>query len=78
LVPVDGGYTLDTADMMEVLRQVNAPLMIPMHFFGQSSLERFLASAREHFPVEFSDGASIVLSRATLPNRPKVLVLQGR
>jgi len=77
LVPVDGGYTLDTFDMMEVLRQVNAPLMIPMHFFGRSSLERFLSSAREHFPVEFSDDASIVLSRASLPNRPKVLVLPG-
>jgi L-ascorbate metabolism protein UlaG (beta-lactamase superfamily) len=78
LVPVDGGYTLDTFDMMEVLRQVNAPLMIPMHFFGRSSLERFLVAAREHFPVEFSDSASIVLSRASLPNRPKVLVLPGQ
>ena len=78
LVPVDGGYTLDTSDMMEVLRQVNAPLMIPMHFFGSSSLERFLASARAHFPVEFSDTASIMLSRAALPNSPKVLVLPGQ
>ena len=30
LVPVDGGYTLETFDMMEVLRAINAPLMIPM------------------------------------------------
>ncbi|HEX2136451.1 MAG TPA: MBL fold metallo-hydrolase [Microvirga sp.] len=77
LVPVDGGYTLETADMMEVLRQINAPLMVPMHFFGPSTLQRFLDSARAHFPVEFSDKASITLSRATLPSRPKVLVLPG-
>ena len=77
LVPVDGGYTLDTFDMMEVLRQVNAPLMVPMHFFGSSTLDRFLASARAHFPVEFSNSASITLSRATLPNSPKILVLPG-
>jgi len=75
LVPVDGGYTLDTFDMMEVLRSINAPLMIPMHFFGLSTLNRFLASARAHFPVEFGNSASITLSRATLPNSPKVLVL---
>src|SRR5918993_702417 len=77
LVPVDGGYTLETFDMMEVLRAINAPLMIPMHFFGSSTLNRFLASAREHFPVELGTSASITLSRATLPNSPKVLVLPG-
>jgi hypothetical protein len=48
-----------------------------MHFFGSSTLNRFLASAQEHFPVEFSDAPSIVLSRATLPNSPKILVLPG-
>jgi hypothetical protein len=74
---VDGGYTLETFDMMEVLRAINAPLMIPMHFFGPSTLNRFLASAREHFAVEFSDTPAITLKRATLPKRPKVLVLPG-
>ncbi len=63
--------------MMEVLRSINAPLMIPMHFFGSSTLNRFLASAREHFPVEFSNTAVITLSRATLPKSPKILVLPG-
>lgn len=77
LVPVDGGYTLETFDMMEVLRSINAPLMIPMHFFGPSTLNRFLASAREHFPVEFSDTPIMTLSRATLPKSPKILVLPG-
>jgi L-ascorbate metabolism protein UlaG (beta-lactamase superfamily) len=77
LVPVDGGYTLETFDMMEVLRAINAPLMIPMHFFGASTLNRFLASAREHFPVEFSDKPSLSLSRPTLPKSPKILVLPG-
>jgi L-ascorbate metabolism protein UlaG (beta-lactamase superfamily) len=77
LVPVDGGYTLETFDMLEVLRAINAPLMIPMHFFGPSTLNRFLSSAREHFAVEFSDTAAVTLSRATLPKRPKILVLPG-
>ncbi len=77
LVPVDGGYTLETYDMMEVLRAINAPLLIPMHFFGPSTLNRFLASAREHFPVEFRDTPTITLSRAKLPKSPKILVLPG-
>jgi hypothetical protein len=52
-------------------------LMIPMHFFGPSTLNRFLSSAREHFPVEFSNTAAITLSRAALPKSPKILVLPG-
>jgi hypothetical protein len=42
LVPVDGSYTLDLAGMMEVLRDIDARLMIPMHFFGPATLARFL------------------------------------
>jgi L-ascorbate metabolism protein UlaG (beta-lactamase superfamily) len=78
LVPVDGGYTMATADMMEVLKSINAPLMVPMHSFNSSTLERFLSAAREHYPVEFSDTASLAISQATLPRQPKVLVLPGR
>ena len=78
LVPVDGGYTMTATDMMDVLKAINAPLMVPMHYFNPSTLNRFLALAREHFPVEFSSTAAITTSRATLPQHPKVLVLPGR
>ncbi|HEV2558561.1 MAG TPA: MBL fold metallo-hydrolase [Microvirga sp.] len=77
LVPVDGGYTMETFDMMEVLKAVNAPLMVPMHYFNASTLQRFLAAAREHFPVEFSDRASLAVSRSSLPGQPKIVVLPG-
>jgi len=78
LVPVDGGYTLDTEGMLEVLRSINAALMIPMHYFNPSTLTRFLDKARPHFPVEFSPTASITVSRQTLPKASKILVLPGR
>src|ERR671912_1202383 len=79
LVPVDGGYTLDTDGMMEVLKGIGAPLMVPMHYFNPSTLNRFLAKAKEQWPVEFSKSPSIVVSRAMLPTSPKVMVLpEGR
>ena len=79
LVPVDGSYTLDLAGMMDVLTSLNARLMIPMHFFGPSTLNRFLDRSRElGWEVARNESASVVLSRATLPARPKVLVLPGR
>jgi L-ascorbate metabolism protein UlaG (beta-lactamase superfamily) len=75
LVPVDGGYTLDTEGMMEVLKAIAAPLMVPMHYFNPTTLNRFLARAKEQWDVEVNDTPSILLSKTTLPAKPKVLVL---
>ena len=78
LVPVDGSYTLDTEGMVEVLKALNAPLMVPMHYFGQATLQRFIERVRREWPVAVHDSASIVVSRASLPQAPRFLVLPGR
>jgi L-ascorbate metabolism protein UlaG (beta-lactamase superfamily) len=77
LAPVDGGYTLNVDDMIEVLQSINAPLVIPMHYFGTSTLQRFVSRLGEHFAVETSPIPVVTLSRATLPSEPTVLVLPG-
>jgi len=77
LVPVDGSFTLDVQGMMEVLKALKAPLMIPMHYFSPYTLERFLHEARPHFEVEMAEVPTTVVSRATLPKTPKILVLPG-
>jgi L-ascorbate metabolism protein UlaG (beta-lactamase superfamily) len=75
LVPVDGSYTLDTPGMMEVIR---APLILPMHYFGQATLNRFLDVARAKYEIEFSPSPTIEVSRQHLPSRPKMLILPER
>jgi len=77
MAPVDGNYTLDLDGMMEVLTTLKAPLIIPMHFFGWATLERFLERAGKEWPVERSEVPTIVVSKTTLPASPKVLVLTG-
>jgi len=77
MAPVDGSYTLDLDGMMEVLTALKAPLIIPMHFFSQYTLDRFLARARQQWGVEQAEIPSVVLSKTTLPTSPKVLVLPG-
>jgi L-ascorbate metabolism protein UlaG (beta-lactamase superfamily) len=77
LAPVDGTYTLDLDGMMEVLTALKAPLIIPMHFFGAATLERFLSRAGQLWPVERAAVPTIVVSKATLPATPKILVLPG-
>jgi L-ascorbate metabolism protein UlaG (beta-lactamase superfamily) len=78
MVPVDGSATLDLEGMFEVLQALKAPLMIPMHFFSSYTLNRFLSRAREQWDVEFGDTPSLLLSKTTLPAKPKVVVLPGR
>ncbi len=77
LVPVDGGYTLNVDDMITVLDSINAPLVIPMHFFGSSTLARFVSRLDEKYDVETSATPTVMLSRSTLPPRQTVLVLPG-
>ncbi len=78
LVPVDGSFTLDLEGTMDVLRALKAPLMIPMHYFSSYTLQRFLDRAGQGWTVELADVPSVVLSKASLPAKPKVLVLPGR
>src|SRR5580700_5152096 len=77
LAPVDGSYTLDLEGMVEVLHALKAPLTIPMHYFGAYTLNRFLARVQQDWNVEMAETPSLVLSKASLPAKPKVLVLPG-
>jgi L-ascorbate metabolism protein UlaG (beta-lactamase superfamily) len=78
-VPVDGNMTLDLEGMIEVLQALKAPLMIPMHYFSTYSLRRFLdVLGEKSYEVEMSETPSVVVSKTTLPAKPKVLVLPGR
>ncbi|MBV9558631.1 MAG: MBL fold metallo-hydrolase [Pseudolabrys sp.] len=78
IVPVDGSYTLDMEGMVEVLKSLKAPLMIPMHYFSVYTLDRFLSRIGQEWDVERSDVPSVVVSKTTLPTKPKLLVLPGR
>ncbi len=77
MVPVDGNLTLDLDGMIEVLHALKAPLMIPMHYFSAFTLDRFLTRVRQEWEVEIAEVPSTVVSKTSLPAKPKVLVLPG-
>ncbi len=78
MVPVDGGYTLNQAEMIEVLQQIKPKIAVPMHIFTQATLDKFLARAAEFYTVRRADEPSVVLTRPGLPVIPEMLVLPGR
>lgn len=77
MAAVDGNLTLDLDGMVEVLHSLKAPLIIPMHYFSSFTLREFLNRMRQDFVVESSPIPSVVISKTTLPDKPKVLVLPG-
>jgi L-ascorbate metabolism protein UlaG (beta-lactamase superfamily) len=77
MVPVDGTLTLDLDGMVEVLHSLKAPLIIPMHYFSTNTLDRFLQRVRQEWDVEIAAVPSVVVSKTTLPAKPKVMVLPG-
>ena len=48
-----------------------------MHYFGVYTLNRFLDRMKQEWDVEMGETPSLVLSKANLPTKPKVLVLPG-
>lgn len=78
LAPVDGSYTLDLEGMVEVLKEIGAPLVIPMHYFSTWGLDRFLTRLGQGYKIERSAEPVVLLSRESLPKEPTILVLPGR
>ncbi|MFW8637091.1 MBL fold metallo-hydrolase [Cribrihabitans pelagius] len=78
MAAVDGGTTLPLDQMMEVLIRLRASVVIPMHWFGDYTLQRFLSEAGEVFPVVDEGVSELELSLRSLPERPQIVVLRPR
>lgn len=76
MAPVDGGLTLDVATMTRVLMRLRSSIVLPMHWFGESSLQRFLFGMEETFAIERRDESFLEVSLRSLPPRPTVVVLR--
>jgi len=76
LVPADGAFTMAQELMVEVIRQINPTLVIPMHYFSSHTLGRFIGLLEDSYQPLYSDTATVTLSSLKLPYH-KVLVLPG-
>jgi L-ascorbate metabolism protein UlaG (beta-lactamase superfamily) len=77
MVPVDGTYTMAQANMLTVLKDLKARIVMPMHYFGPDTLSRFIKGLSGSLDIEISKVPSITLSAAMLPDKPKLIVLPG-
>ena len=55
------------AEMLEVLRTLKTRLVIPMHYFGPTTLNRFIATLQGSYELEIATEPVRILSSADLP-----------
>ncbi len=75
LVPVDGSFTLDVPGTIDVLKALKAPLVIPMHYFSEFTLGRFVEAAQKEFVVKRLQSPDLTIARDRMPAKTEVWVL---
>ena len=75
MAPVDGGLTLPIDDMISILQRLRASVVLPMHYWGNASLERFLTGMSGDCRVIRADVESITITPRTLPSEPSIYVM---
>lgn len=76
MAAVDGGLTVDLPTMIRILKRLRSSVVIPMHWFGRYTLDRFLAGMSDDFLIDRRDASDLTVSLFDLPSRPTVIVLQ--
>jgi L-ascorbate metabolism protein UlaG (beta-lactamase superfamily) len=77
MAPVDGAYTLSLPDMATVLEQIQPRVVLPMHYFTRSVLDRFLDAERGRYAIQVRQSPVLSISRETLPDQPSIIALPG-
>lgn len=76
MAAVDGGMTVDLGTMTRILKRLKSSIVIPMHWFTDYGVERFVAGMTDDFEISRPGTSSIEVSLATLPSRPTVVILR--
>ncbi len=75
MAAVDGGLTLPTDAIVRIMKRLKSSIVIPMHWFGRSTLDRFVVEMSDEFDVRYVRDSAMEVSLRTLPDRPTVMVL---
>lgn len=78
MAAVDGGMTVDLPTMLSILRRLRSSVILPMHWFDESTLQRFLAGMEDEFDIVRDGASELYVGLRSLPDRPTVVVLEPR
>ncbi len=78
MVPIDGSFTMGQPLMADVIKQIEPKIVLPMHYWGRSQLDRFMGLLAPLEP-EFiwPDKPSIEVAKRSLPDKLTVIAAAG-
>lgn len=78
MVPIDGGYTMGQPYMADVVKQIQPRIVLPMHYWGPSALDRFLGYLGQgSYELVRPTSRTLDLVKANLPESLTVIVIAG-
>ena len=76
MVPIDGSFTMGTPFMVDVIKQIDPKIVLPMHYWGKYQLDRFMGLMA---PLEpdflWPDRQVIDVSKDDLPSKLTVIAV---
>ena len=78
MVPIDGSYTMGMPLMVDVIRQIQPRVVLPMHYWGRGQLDRFeglMATLDADFV--WPDRRSVEIVKEQLPEKLTVIAVGG-
>jgi len=78
MVPIDGSFTMGVPFMADVVKQIDPKIVLPMHYWGRSQLDRFMGLIA---PLEpdfiYPDKRSLEVVKEELPEKLTVIAIAG-
>jgi L-ascorbate metabolism protein UlaG (beta-lactamase superfamily) len=78
MVPIDGSFTMGVPFMADVVKDIDPRIVLPMHYWGRSQLDRFMGLIA---PLEpdfiYPDGRSLEVVKEELPAKLTVIAVAG-
>jgi len=78
MVPIDGSFTMGQPLMVDVVKQIEPKIVLPMHYWGRYQLDRFMGLMAPLEP-EFiwPDRPVIEVAKPSLPDKLTVIAVGG-
>jgi len=78
MVPIDGSFTMGVPFMADVVKDIDPKVVLPMHYWGRSQLDRFMSLIAPLEPdFVWPDKRSIEVVKEELPAKLTVIAIAG-
>ena len=78
MVPIDSAYTMGVPLMVDVVKQIDPKVVLPMHYWGRAQLDRFMGLLDPLEPgFVWPDRHTIEISKEELPEKLTVIAVAG-